>query len=97
MRVYRGVVRDNAVQLPEGVELADGQHVEVRVTSDGEPTGDDQASQLDPEEEAVLQHLLEIGLISEIKRPSRTEPPGDRRPIKVRGKPVSQMIIEERR
>ena len=96
MRVYRGVVRDNAVLLPEGVELADGQHVEIRVVTNGEPARGDDPDQIDPEEE-IRRHLFEIGLLSEIKRPSRMEPPGDRRPIKVRGKPISEMIIEERR
>ena len=96
MRAYRGVVKDNIVVLTEGVELADGQRVEVRVIPNGESTGDENSIQVDREEE-IQRHLFEIGLLSEIKRPSRTEPPGDRRPIKVRGKPVSEMIIEERR
>jgi hypothetical protein len=96
MRAYRGVVKDNIVVLPEGVELADGQRVEVRVIPNGESTGDESPKQADPEEE-IQRHLFELGLLSEIKRPSRMEPPGDRRPIKVRGKPVSEMIIEERR
>ncbi len=48
-------------------------------------------------EEAFLQRLLEEGLIKEIKRPPRVSPTGDRTPVKVKGKPMSQTIIEDRR
>jgi hypothetical protein len=43
------------------------------------------------------QRLLAVGLLSEIKQALKTAPPGDRTPIHVTGKPLSQMIIEERR
>lgn len=48
-------------------------------------------------EEAFLQKLLKEGLIAEIKRPPKTSPAGDRTPVKVKGKPMSQTIIEDRR
>jgi hypothetical protein len=47
-------------------------------------------------EERFKQRLLEKGLLKEIKRPPY-EAKGDRTPIKVKGKPLSEMIIEERR
>lgn len=43
------------------------------------------------------QHLLQMGVISEIRPPAPSLPPGSRKPIHVRGKPLSEMIIEERR
>ncbi len=47
-------------------------------------------------EEQFKQKLLELGIIKEIKRP-RNAPQEARTPIKVKGKPISQIIIEERR
>ncbi len=97
MKIYRGTVRGNVVVLQEGAELPEGQEVEVRVVSaadestDAEPTGS-----IDPEEE-FLQHLLEVGLITEIRRSGSGDPAGDRRPITVKGKPLSEMVVEERR
>lgn len=46
---------------------------------------------------AFKQRLLAVGLLSEIKQSLRAAPPGDRTPIRVTGKPLSEMIIEERR
>jgi hypothetical protein len=97
MPTYRGIVKGNVVVLPESVELVDGQRVEVRVVVlDGALTGDDGPEPRDPIDE-IRQHLVEMGLLSEIRRPGEIEPPGDRRPIKVRGKPLSQVILDERR
>lgn len=90
MAIYRGVVKDKVVVLPESVRLAEGTEVEVRPLSESE-------SSEELAERAFEQRLLEKGLLTEIKRPSRTEPEGDRTPVKVKGKPTSQMIIEERR
>ena len=97
MPTYRGIVKGNVGVLPEGVELVDGQRVEVRAaTPDSALTGDDGPEPRNPEDE-IRQDLVERGLLSEVRRPSEIEPPGDRRPIKVRGKPLSQMILDERR
>ena len=58
---------------------------------------------LDPEtekalEEKVKQRLLELGLLTEITPPLAPEDfPKDRRPVPITGKPVSEIIIEERR
>ncbi len=96
MTVYEGVVKDNVVLLPEDVHLQDGTKVEVTVV----PTAVDEfmlPGALEAAEEAFRQHLLERGLILEIKHQSHVEPKGNRRPIKVKGKPMSQMVIEDRR
>jgi hypothetical protein len=47
-------------------------------------------------EKRFKQKLVELGLLKEVKAPSGV-PEGDRTPIKVKGKPLSQSIIEERR
>jgi hypothetical protein len=96
MPTYPGTVKGGRIVLPEGVALADGQHVEVRVIPSGDPVVADGVNEADREDE-IQRHLFEIGLLNEIKRPGPAEPPGDRRPINVRGRPISEMIIEERR
>jgi hypothetical protein len=96
MTAYHGIVKDNVVLLPEEVHLQDGTEVEVTII----PTtvnGQISPQTLEAAEEASKQRLLEKGLPTEIKRPSRTEPKGDRTPIKVKGNPMSQMVIEDRR
>ncbi len=47
-------------------------------------------------EERFKQKLVELGLLKEVKTPVGV-PANDRTPIKVKGKPLSQHIIEERR
>jgi hypothetical protein len=47
-------------------------------------------------EERFKQKLVELGLVQEIKV-STGVPGGDRTPINVKGKPLSQSIIEDRR
>ena len=101
MAVYHGIVKDNVILLPEEVHLQDGTEVEVTIVP---TTINGQVSVLRPSpqsleaaEEAFKQPLLEKGLLLEIKRPSRTDPEGDRTPIKVKGKPMSRMVIEDRR
>jgi hypothetical protein len=99
MTVYQGIVRDNVVLLPKEVHLQDGTKVEVSVVSTV-PTavGDLRSPEaLEAAEAAFKQHLFERGLIAEIKGPSPAEPKGTRKPIKVKGKPISQMVIEDRR
>jgi hypothetical protein len=96
MTVYQGIVKGNVVLLPEEVHLQDGTKVEVTVVP-ANIQGHRSPESLEAAEEAFKQHLLEAGLILEIKRPPLTEPEGNRRPIKVKGKPMSQTIIEDRR
>jgi hypothetical protein len=90
MAIYHGIVKGNVIVLPEGVQLEEGTEVEVRA-----PVQPDASEDL--LERAFEQRLLEKGLLTEIKRPPRVPPMGDRTPIRVKGKPLSQMIIEERR
>lgn len=93
MVVYRGVVKGNTVVFEGPVELADGVKVEVRVI-ESTPGMDDEHAR----ERAFLQHLLDVGLISQLPT-GEPDPPGlDRTPIEILdGPPVSQTIIEERR
>lgn len=49
-------------------------------------------------EEEFEQKLFELGLFSEVKPPiTDFKPYHDRKPIEVKGKPLSEVIIEERR
>jgi len=48
-------------------------------------------------EELYKKRLVEVGLLEEIRRPSRPWTDQDRTPIKVKGKPLSEQIMEERR
>lgn len=91
MPVYRGIAKDNVVVLPEGVHLDEGLIVEVRIP----PVGAKRPG-LDHPEDHFKQRLVELGLLKEIKIPPAV-PGGDRTPIKVKGKPLSQTITEERR
>lgn len=91
MTIYHGVVKGNAVLLPESVSLPDGTEVEIRVSDVSDPADEQQR------EELFKQELLKAGLISEIKRPTHRPESGERKLIQVRGQPLSEMIIEERR
>ena len=92
MAVYRGVVKGNVVVLAEPADLADGSVVEVRLVNPPTDETDEEGR-----EEAVEQPLLETGFISRI--PTRApDPPGtDRTAVQVMGRPISEVIIEERR
>jgi hypothetical protein len=87
MQVYEGVVKDRVVLLPEGVHLDEGLRVEVWVPEAGQETP----------EELYKKQLVEVGLLEEIGRPSRPWTDQDRTPIKVKGEPLSEHIMEERR
>jgi hypothetical protein len=92
MSVYRGVVRGNVIVLRDDVRLADGTTVEVRIirTAAG-------PSQRSHSEDAFEQQLLESGLITEINAAPGLAPAGDRAPVEVQGRPLSEVIIDERR
>ncbi len=92
MSVYYGVVKGNAVMLPEGMHLAEGLVVEIRPLSPRHKN-----SKQPPSEDLFKQRLLESTLLRGIKAPSSSLPQGDRAPIQVKGKPLSQMVLEERR
>ncbi len=100
MQVYRGLVKGRVIVLPEGVQLEEGTEVEVRLIpvngAESETPKEMQATEAE-REEAFKQKLVEMGLLRQIKRPPRVEPPGDRTPAKIEGKPLSQIVIEDRR
>jgi hypothetical protein len=78
--------------LPEDVHLADGSTVEVHLTS-----VPGQVHEPEDLEERFLERLLEAGLVSEIRPLLRLPPTGDRKPLQVPGRPLSESILEERR
>jgi hypothetical protein len=47
--------------------------------------------------EAIQEDMLKEGLVSDIKPPRSSLPERNFKPIEVKGKPVSETIIEERR
>lgn len=54
------------------------------------------AADYSPEEERVLQEILKVGLLREIK-PRRTDRQGVYPLVPIQGKPLSETILEERR
>ena len=51
-----------------------------------------------PTEEQFERELMRAGILDEVQPPPRTSKPGrDRKPIEVKGKPLSETIIEDRR
>ena len=83
MLVYQGVVKGNVVVLPKGVHLEEGLTVEVRLAQ--------------PTENLFKQQLMALGLLKEAKVLSNLSPLKKRTPIQVKGQPLSQIIIQERR
>ena len=66
-----------------------------RLAEEASPGG---ALEQDSGEEEFKRRLLAAGLIKEIKRPACDQAGFDRyQPIRIRGKPISETIIEERR
>jgi hypothetical protein len=92
MAVYYGVVKGNMVVLSDDAQLPDGTTVEVHTSG----LSGDHTDQVMPEEE-FMQRLVDEGLLTEVRRPDRTNDTKDRRLIQVEGQPLSEMIIEERR
>lgn len=87
MQVYEGIVKDQVVLLPKDVHLDEGLRVEVRIRETGQESP----------EELFKKRLVEAGLLEEIRKPSRPLAEQDRTPIQVKGKPLSEQIMEERR
>ena len=90
MSVYYGVVKGRVVMLPENAQLEEGLTVEVRLPR--RPR-----SKLAPSEAAFKRKLLENGLLSEIKTSPPARSTEERALLQGKGKPLSQLIIEERR
>ncbi|MBM4049037.1 MAG: hypothetical protein FJ279_28390 [Planctomycetes bacterium] len=85
--VTTGVVRGNTIVLDNGPSLRDGTRVTVTVTKE----------EKSPEERRreLYERLEAEGVITVPKTPP--EQIREYKPIKVKGKPLSQIIIEERR
>ena len=87
MQIYEGIVKDRVVLLPEDVHLDEGLRVEVRVSR----------AEQESREETFKKRLVEAGLITRIRKPSWPLAEEDRIPIQVKGQPLSEQIVEERR
>jgi len=87
MQVYEGIVKDRVVHLPEDVHLDEGLRVEVRIPESGQESP----------EELFKKRLVEVGLLEAIRRPCWPLAGHDRTPIRVKGKPLSESIMRERR
>lgn len=92
MQTYRGIVRDRVIVLPEDVSLDEGTTVEIRVI----PSSGEDERRLTPES-PLARRLIASGLMREVKPPLSSAPHADRTPIVVRGEPLSEFIIRERR
>lgn len=94
------VNEDGALVIP--ADLLNGAEPHQRFTAESagnslllQPESESSPAELD-KEERFLQALLAAGLITEIKRPDRNTKM-DREPVPIKGKPLSETIIEERR
>ena len=92
MSTIYGVVRGKVVVLPEDAALPDGSTVEVRVVSPHSGRTEDAEA-----EAQFKQKLVELGLLAKVRPPAPIPADVDRTLIQVTGKPLSEMIIEERR
>ena len=105
------VVLPQDVELPEGtaveVRVAGLQQAEPLPEEQPDPSAAStalpmagQQEELTPEEQQEMlfqQHLVEMGLMTEIKPPRSRSPVTERRLVRVEGKPLSETVIEERR
>ncbi len=87
MSIYYGMVKHNTVVFPDLVQLAEGLRVQVKLLP---PQGRSESS-----EEQFEQQLLELGLLSEIKSGATSFT--ERTLAQIAGKPLSELILEERR
>jgi predicted DNA-binding antitoxin AbrB/MazE fold protein len=83
------VYQDGILKPLQVLDLPDNVHVWIQII----PTHGEEAM---AEENRFKLRLVELGLLQEIRTPSEV-PEGDRTPIQVEGKSLSQTIIEERR
>ena len=89
--LYHGVVRGSVVVLTGDAQLEEGTRVEVRLIGDG-------TQDREPDDSLELkQSLISSGLLEDVKPPLLAPVEGDRTPAVVKGKPMSQMVIEDRR
>jgi len=91
MLVCHGVVKNNVIFIPHHVQLFEGMTVEVRIPSSSENIP------ISSTEKQFKHKLLELGLLTEIKNPLSKTLIGEQPLAQIQGKPLSQLIIEERR
>lgn len=92
MLVVRGVVKGRTVLLPDSIQLTEGAEVEVRVRDEWRKYTPSAFS-----EKAFREKLIEIGLLKEWRLPRNDEAMTVRIPAEVHGRPLSELIIAERR
>ena len=92
MRTYTGIVRDKKVILPEEARLREGSTVSVVVPDDAI----DQEADETTREALARQDLRAAGLILDAPPAAGRQPARERRLIEVRGKPLSQVVIDGR-
>ena len=94
MAVYFGVVKDNRVELEEGARLRDGARVEIRPV---EPEGIDAGAADSTQAERVLVRDLMVAGVLDRVPVDETASDEPFEPVTVRGRPLSEQIIDERR
>ena len=92
MIVVRGVVKGRTVLLPDSIQLTEGAEVEVRVRDERRKSAPSALS-----EKAFKEKLIEIGLLKEWRLPGDDKAMTVRIPAEVQGRPLSELIIAERR
>jgi hypothetical protein len=93
MAVYFGVVKDNRIELEGSARLNEGARVEVRPVG---PAATPPEADTAEAERALVRDLLAAGLLDEPPT-DETLPEEPFEPVTVRGRPLSEQIIEERR
>lgn len=93
MAIYQGVVHGDVVVLPDGIHLEEGLHVEIHAPP---PNGSTNTS-TNSTEDGFMRAMQEAGLVSEVTVRAVTTQSEDRRLLHVKGTPLSQTIIEDRR
>ena len=86
MVIVEAIYQNGVLKPLQDLDLPDNARVRLQIIPAEEA----------PAESRFKQHLIALGLLQEAKAPSGVLE-GDRTPIQVRGKPLSQTIIEERR
>jgi hypothetical protein len=92
MLVVRGVVKGRTVLLPDSIQLTEGAEVEVRVRTERRKYTPSAFS-----EKAFKEKLIEIGLLKEWRLPGDAKTRTVRIPAEIQGRPLSELIIAERR
>ena len=83
------IYQDGVLKPLQNLNISDNTHVWIQII----PVPSDQNQ---GEEERFKAQLLELGLLRDVRQ--RFEAPEEERiPIRVKGKPLSQTIVEERR